>query len=71
MEGLERSLAKEEWGWEDGCGVPKWREGDDRISSITGVKHEEVGLSGVAISDLWKRGFKFISALVGPDGVER
>ena len=69
VEGLERSLAKEGWGWEDGCGVPKWREGDDRLSSMTGVKQEEVGLSGAAISDLWKRGFKFASELVGPDGL--
>ena len=36
---------------------------------MTGVKQEEVGLSGAAISDLWKRGFKFASELVGPDGL--
>ena len=56
-------------GWEDGCGVPKWREGDDRLSTISGVKLEDVGFSAVAIADLRKRGFKFRSELVGPDGV--
>ena len=68
VEGLERSLAKEGWGWEDGCGIQKWRDGDDRLSAITGVKQEDVGFSGVAKSDLWKRGFKFRSELIGPDG---
>jgi hypothetical protein len=41
---------------------------DCRLSA-TGVKREDVGFSGVAKSDLWKRGFKFRSALIGPDGV--
>ena len=69
MEGLERSLAKEGWGWTDGLGAHKWRVGDSRLAAITGTRLGNVGFSTSSKQDMWMRGVKFRSELVGPDGL--
>ena len=38
VEGLERSLVKEGWGWIDGQGAQMWRVGDSRLAAISGVR---------------------------------
>ena len=68
IEGLERSLAKEGWSWEDDRGILRWREGDQRQSSIRLKKEREVGFTQAAKSALWAKDCKWRSELVGPDG---
>ena len=68
VEGLERSLVKEGWGWIDGQGAQTWRAGDSRLTAITGARLGDVGFSTSSKLDLWMRGVKFRSELVGPDG---
>ncbi len=69
VEGLERSLVKEGWGWIDGQGAQMWRVGDSRLAAaIFGARLGEVGFSTSSKLDMWMRGVKFRSELVGPDG---
>ena len=53
----------------DGQGVHKWRVGDSRVAAIVGTRLGEVSFSTASKLDMWMRGVKFRSELVGPDGI--
>jgi hypothetical protein len=60
---------KEGWGLIDGLGAQMWRAGDSRLAAISGTRLGDVGFSTTSSKlDLWMRGVKFRSELVGPDG---